>query len=341
MNILMGLLERRVFAFCKKSKNPKVQRLTRPLSLVGTIILLLGFLSLLILIIIPQLKDAGTLFFTKAPVYYQSAVEFIDSVILKLGLDLDTSALHNPQFDFAKLAEMVNKFFERSDTNALINTTMGVTASVVSGVVNLALGFVIAVYVLAQKEKIGEFTRRFFNALLPERVFSKGSKILSVASNSFSSFVAGQCTDALLLGTLCFIGMLILRLPYAAVVSVIIGVFAIIPVIGPIAGEVISCFIIFMDSPWKALFFLIFILLLQAVDNNFIYPKIVGKSVGLPGILVLISVIIGGNIGGILGVLMGVPTASAIYAIVTEWINSKNPEPAAVEEKAEENSVNK
>ena len=117
--------------------------------------------------------------------------------------------------------------------------------------------------------------------------------------------------------------MSIFRFPNAAVISVIIGVTALIPVIGPLIGEFVGCFIIFMESPIKALFFLVFVLILQAIDNNFIYPKIVGKSVGLPGIIVLIAVIIGGNLGGIMGILLGVPTASAIYAIITKWLNSK------------------
>ena len=128
--------------------------------------------------------------------------------------------------------------------------------------------------------------------------------------------------------------MSIFRFPNAAVISVIIGVTALIPVIGPLIGEFVGCFIIFMESPIKALFFLIFVLILQAIDNNFIYPKIVGKSVGLPGIIVLMAVIIGGNLGGIMGILMGVPTASAVYAIITKWLHSKN-EKITVSEESE------
>ena len=144
----------------------------------------------------------------------------------------------------------------------------------------------------------------------------------SIASTSFSNFITGQFTDAIILSVLCFIGMSIFRLPSAAVVSVIIGITALIPVIGPFIGEAIGCFIILMESPLKALFFLIFILILQAVDNNLIYPQIVGKSVGLPGLFVLLAVIIGGNIGGIAGVLLGVPVASAIYALVMAWLQN-------------------
>ena len=117
--------------------------------------------------------------------------------------------------------------------------------------------------------------------------------------------------------------MSIFRFPSAVVVSVIIGITALIPVIGPLIGEFIGCFIIFMESPLKALLFLIFVLILQAIDNNFIYPRIVGKSVGLPGILVLAAVIVGGNFGGIMGILLGVPIASAVYALVISWLNNE------------------
>lgn len=176
---------------------------------------------------------------------------------------------------------------------------------------------------LAQKEKIGVFCRRVGSAVLPERVFEKALEICTVTGNSFSSFITGQCTDALVLSTMCFIGMNIFRFPSAAVVSVIIGISALIPVIGPITGEAIGFLIIFMANPIKAVFFILFMVTLQAIDNNLIYPRIVGKSVGLPGLVVIIAVAVGGNIGGLLGVLLGVPAASAIYALTVTWLNKK------------------
>lgn len=323
LNILMSVLERRVFAFMKKSKKRVVRNLFKPVSLVSTLILTLGFFVLLLFIIIPQLKDTIMLLVEKIPVYYTDLINWIESLIVRFGLDVNTEILHNPKFDINNIYAMAQNFFTIESTGDILNTTLGVTSSLISGVSNLVLGLIIAVYILAEKENIGKFTSRFFSAALPENIFLKAKEICSVASNSFASFITGQFTDAFLLGSMCFIGMLIFRFPNAAVVSIIIGITALVPIIGPIVGEVIGCLIIFMESPIKALFFIIFVLILQMIDNNLIYPRIMGKSVGLPGVLVFIAVVIGGNIGGILGVLLGVPTASAIYALIINWLKNK------------------
>lgn len=323
LNILMNVLERRVFAFIKKSKKRVVRNLFKPVSLVSTLLFTLGFFVLLLFIIIPQLKDTIMLLVEKIPVYYTDLITWLESLVVRFGLDVDTEIFHNPKFDINNIYTMAQNFFTIESTSDILNTTMGVTSSLISGVSNLVLGLIIAVYILAEKENIGKFTSRFFSAALPEKVYSKAKEVCSIASNSFASFITGQFTDALLLGTMCFIGMLIFGFPSAAVVSIIIGITALVPIIGPIVGEVIGCLIIFMESPIKALFFIIFVLILQMIDNNLIYPRIMGKSVGLPGVLVFIAVVVGGNIGGILGVLLGVPTASAIYALIINWLKNK------------------
>ena len=335
LNILMNFFEKKVFKAMGKSKKRVVRGVFRPISLVSTIITALGFIVLLMFIIIPQLEDSITLLVEKVPVYYADFVSWIDGLVERFGLEVSTEMLHNPQIKIEDIVTMAEKLFTFESTGDILNTTMGVTSSVVSGVVNLALGFVIAIYILAEKEKIGKFTNRILLAVLPQKPYKHLCDVCSVASNSFSSFITGQFTDALILAVLTFIGMLIFGFPSAAVVSVIIGISALIPVIGPIIGEVIGCLIIFMESPLKALLFLIFVLILQAIDNNFIYPKIVGKSVGLPGMLVLISVILGGNFGGILGVLLGVPTASAIYALVVDWLKGRNKDKENTENETE------
>lgn len=335
LNIIMTLLENKVFGFMSKSKKAFVRKIKRPVSLVSTIILMLGFIVLLLFIIIPALKDSIDLLVAKFPGYYQSVVGWIDSIVKKFGLDVSTEALHNPKFTINDIIAMIEKVFTFEATGDIVNTTVGVTSSVISGVANFAIGFIIAIYTLAEKEKIGKFTRRVLEATLPKKITDKIYNVSGVAAFSFSSFITGQFTDALLLGIMCFIGSSILRIPNAAVVSVIIGISAIIPVIGPIIGEAISVLILLMESPVKALIFLIFILVLQVIDNNFIYPKVVGKSVGIPGILVFIAVVLGGNLGGIMGVLLGVPTAAALYALCVEWLKSKS-EQKRLEKKAEE-----
>lgn len=324
LNIIMSLLENKVWGFMGRSKKAFVRKIQRPVSLISTLILMLGFIALLLFIIIPDLKDSVNLLVTRVPSYYESIVGWIDSIVKKFTLDVNTEFLHNPKFTINDIVPMIEKVFTFEATGDILNTTVGVTSSVISGVTNFAIGFIIAIYVLAEKEKIGKFTRRTLEAVLPEKITEKIYDVSNVTASSFSNFITGQFTDAFLLAVMCFIGSSILRIPNAAVVSVIIGISAIIPVIGPIAGEAICVLILLMESPVKALIFLVFILILQAVDNNFIYPKIVGKSVGLPGILVLIAVILGGNLGGILGVLLGVPTASALYALCVEWLKSKD-----------------
>ena len=144
--------------------------------------------------------------------------------------------------------------------------------------------------------------------------------------------------EAVILGSLCFLGMSVFRFPYAAAISVLVGFTALIPIIGALIGEVVGAFLILMVDPLKALLFLIFVLALQAVEGNFIYPKVVGKSVGLPGLLVLVSVIVGGNVGGVFGILMAVPVCSMLYVLAKEFIerrekrNAPPPPPAEGED---------
>ncbi len=323
LNIPMNVLEKTVFKKIGKSKNKFVNKLLRPVSLISTIVLMVAFIVLLLFIIIPQLHSSILLITEKIPVYYENVVEWIDSVITRFSLDINTDILHNPKFNMETLTSMFGKFFTFESAGDILNTTVGVTSSVISGITNLIIGFIVAIYILAEKEKIGNFINKLLEKTLPEKAHNRTLDICSVASTSFSNFITGQFTDALILAVLCFIGMCIFRFSNAAVISVIIGITALIPVIGPLIGEFIGCFIIFMESPLKALLFLIFVLILQAIDNNFIYPKVVGKSVGLPGILVFLAVIIGGNVGGIMGVLLGVPVASALYSLVVAWLNSK------------------
>ncbi|MCH5191203.1 MAG: AI-2E family transporter [Oscillospiraceae bacterium] len=338
LNVLMRVLETKVFFFMANSSRPSVRKALRPISLILTVIIALGILALLMLLIIPQLTASAGILINKFPSYCNTLADWIDGFTDRFGIDVNLQFLRNPKIDWQRFADTAQSFFSIEGKNDILSTTVGVTSSLVSGVTSFLLGSVIAVYVLAEKEKIGRFVQKIAEATLPKRVYGKTREICTVASNSFSSFITGQFTDAALLATMCFIGMSIFRFPSAAVVSVIIGASAIIPVIGPIIGEAISFLIIFMDSPLKALLFLVFILVLQTVDNNLIYPRIVGKSVGLPGLLVLIAVIVGGNIGGILGVLLGVPTASAIYALILNWLNRQN-EPTAVTDKPSEENA--
>ena len=185
-----------------------------------------------------------------------------------------------------------------------------------TGFINVTIGLVFAIYFLAQKEKISSQVGNLIDAYLPEKIIRKIRDIASLSNKIFSNFVGGQCIEAIIIGFLCFLGMLILRLPYASTISVLVGFTALIPVFGAFIGTIIGAFLIFMISPLQALIFIIFILVLQQLEGNLIYPKVVGKSVGLPGIWVLVAVTVGASINGILGMLLSVPIVSIIYSIV-------------------------
>jgi len=190
-----------------------------------------------------------------------------------------------------------------------------------SGVINLFMGFVFAIYMLLQKEKLIKQFKKLFKAYLPEDKSRKLFYIGTITNDTFKKFFGGQFIEAVLLGILCFIGMTIFKMPYALTISVVIGVTALIPVFGAFFGTIIGAILILAVNPTQAFWFVIYIVVIQQIDGNFIYPKVVGDSVGLPGIWVMLAVIVGGNSLGIVGMLIGVPVASIVYKLVKEYVN--------------------
>ena len=210
-----------------------------------------------------------------------------------------------------------------SNGDSVVNTTINITTSILGALVNVLLALVFSVYMLAQKEKLVAQGKRLLLAALPEKAGERTMHILKLTNGAFSSFVTGQVTEAFILGTLCCLGMLILRLPYALPVSVIISFTSLIPIFGAWIGAATGAFLIVFVSPVKALTFLIFLLILQQVEGNLIYPKVVGKSVGLPGLWVLAAVTVGGGAFGVLGMLLGVPVCSVIYALLQDYLRAQ------------------
>ena len=174
------------------------------------------------------------------------------------------------------------------------------------------------------------------NAYLKPKTISKIKTVATLANKTFSNFVTGQGLEALIFGTLCFIGMLIFGIPYALPIAVLLGFTALIPIFGAVIGTTLGAILIFMVSPIKAIIFIVFVLVIQQIENNFIYPRVVGKSVGLPGMWVLLSVTVGGSVGGLVGLLIATPLCSLLYALVTQLVNErlkKNKNTDMIEEK--------
>ena len=304
LNVLVNVIEK------KWLKNWQVKAMTkRAISLLLALTFVVGFLVFLLFLIIPNLQNTIAIFADSLPAYNRSLQELLNS----WGIDAN---IVNEVVEVLKALGDTASTYIKENSNQVLETTLGIATNVVTGFINVTIGLVFAIYFLAQKEKISSQVGNLIDAYLPEKIIRKIRDIASLSNKIFSNFVGGQCIEAIIIGFLCFLGMLILRLPYASTISVLVGFTALIPVFGAFIGTIIGAFLIFMISPLQALIFIIFILVLQQLEGNLIYPKVVGKSVGLPGIWVLVAVTVGASINGILGMLLSVPIVSIIYSIV-------------------------
>ena len=320
MNLLLKAIERLWDMALKKAPELWRMKLKRPICLTATMLLFLGIIFAIFFILIPRLEEAGSTLIANVPGYITQIQNWWGSLV-------DFAAGHGVTLpELSMNVEDATKFISKilsSDSGNVVNTTIDITTSILGALVNILLALVFSVYMLAQKETLISQSRRLLLAALPRKAGQRTMHILKLTNNAFSSFVTGQVTEAFILGSLCCIGMLILRLPYALPVSVIISFTSLIPIFGAWIGAATGAFLIVFVSPIKALTFLIFLLILQQVEGNLIYPKVVGKSVGLPGLWVLAAVTIGGGIFGMLGMLLGVPICSVIYALVQDFIRSQ------------------
>lgn len=321
LNVLLRALETKVFAFMGKSNKKFINKLRRPICLVLTYIIAFGMVALLILVIIPDIIETITYIAEKFPSFATKTYDKLRELLIKLNLDAEIlpeiKINWNSMFGTAK--SLVSNYY-----NKIFDGAVGITTSVVGGVYNSIFSLVISVYVLAQKEKIGNFVKRVMNAFIPEKQTKIIYHIATRTEEAFSRFIGGQLIEAIILGVLCFIGMLILRMPNALIISVLICVTALVPVVGSTVGVIIGFLLIVITNPIKAIIFVIFLLVLQQLEGNLIYPKVVGKAVGLPGVIVVCAVLLGGNIGGIIGALIAVPTAATVYILLKEAVEIAN-----------------
>lgn len=326
LNVPLKLFENRLLYGMSEDRRPYVRKLRRPVSLVCALVVTLGVIVILIAVILPQLTATVAEVASRLPSYINSAVQWLKDFLA--GFDITIDALEEFNVNWEKVFSDLTTYLKEGSTNvsegsSVVSTVTDVGGSVISTVMNTFLGLIVAVYILAQKERIGHFVKRCIDAFLPQKASSTISRIASMASETFSNFVAGQFTDSCILGILCYIGMRIFRFPYPEVISVVIGVTSLVPMVGSFIGEVIGALLILIVSPIKALLFIVMVLAIQQVDGAFIYPRIVGKSVGLPGVAVFCAVIVGGNICGVLGSLLGVPVCALLYALLREAVDSR------------------
>lgn len=315
INVPMSAIERSLF---RNKKNRKwIRLIKRPASLVITVLLILAAIAVISFLIIPELTRTFGILSSALPAFFNEleewAKQFSDSIP-----ELD-DWIANLKVDWEQIGSTIVAFLQNGGGNMLLSTFNAAT-SIFSGIVNAVIGIVFACYILIQKELLGRQVKHFLYAYLPETAADKTLRVCSLSAKMFSNFLSGQCVEAVILGTLCFIGMSIFRFPYAMMISVMVGFLAIIPMFGAYIGVALGAFIILMVSPVQAFWFIIFFIVLQQIEGNLIYPKVVGSSVGLPAVWVLFAVTVGANTMGIVGMLIMIPICSVIYTLLGENI---------------------
>ena len=322
LNVLLTALETKVFKFMDNSKRGFIKKAKRPLCLALTYLLAFGLIVLLIAFIIPDIVNTFIYLAERLPSFMTEARVWVEDLLEKFNLS--QNLIPNIKLDWTAAASGI-KAYALSYSQTIFGSAVNFTTSFASGIYNLVFSVMISAYILACKERIGRFMTRLIDAFAPQKAAEAVYRICSTTYQYFSRFIGGQLTESVILGTLFYIGMTVFRFPNAAVISILICVTSLVPIVGATIGVVVGFLLILITSPIKAVLFIVFFIVIQQIEGSLIYPRVVGKSVGLPGVIVVCAVLVGGNIGGILGALTGVPVSAVLYVLIKEAIEKRTP----------------
>ena len=316
INMFLRFYEKKVYDNIFKKNPEKFKKAKRPVCVILSYLSFAAIIYALIAFLTPRISESISTLTGNVPSYINSISQFLYNLTL--------------EYEFTE--DLWNKLIENfgliiTNTSQFLNTTLpkivDITKDITSSVVDIFIGIVFSVYILFSKEKLVKILNKVLHAHIPLKTADKIQDIISTCNKTFRSFIGGQLTEAVILAILCYIGMSIFKMPYAPLVSVIIGVSSIIPVIGPFIGTIPCAFLILLESPIMTLWFILFVIVLQQFEGNIIYPKVVGNAVGLSGFWVLLAVTIGGGLFGVMGILLGVPTMAVLYTVYGTYVNNK------------------
>lgn len=312
LNILMSFYERHVLPGDERGI---VCRLRPAVSLVAALVTLAVIVAGVIVLVVPQLIDCVRLLMDELPVALTALGAWLEDAGVLTPETIDAATESLEAFDW--------KTGVGSAASVIMSGVVDVLARIASGTANFVLALVFALFVLLSKKRLAEQANLVMELYLPERALARLRYVLGVADDCFHRFLVGQCTEAVILGVLCALGMVVLGLPHPMMIGALTAFMALIPIVGALLSGVIGAFLILMESPVQALVFLVFIVVLQQLEGDFIYPHVVGSSIQLPGIWVLAAVTVGGGAFGILGMFVGVPLAAIVYRLLRNDVYSK------------------
>lgn len=320
LSVPMNRIDQRLFG--KAKEGSKLDKASAPLSLVITLVLVLAVLSLVVIVVLPELGSTIAMLGKTLPEKVPALLKKIEALFannpnLILYIEELESSLNWDEI----LNQMVTFF--RIGANTMLDSTISVATGIVSGVGTFFISFVFACYILLQQTFLRRQMTKLFFAYLKEKHAQEVLRICSLTYRTFSNFLTGQCMEAVILGLMFFIAMTIFRFPFAVLVGVLIAFTALIPIFGAFIGCFVGAFLILTVDPKQALFFVIMFLILQQIEGNLIYPKVVGGSIGLPAIWVLAAVSLGGSLFGVVGMLVFIPIVSVLYTLLKENVNKR------------------
>jgi len=325
VNVPMSRIEYHLFE--KRGSTMKGQR---PVSFIVTLALIVAVLVIVVYIVVPQLADTIRSIGQQLPDAFAATQAWI---ISKMGYwDALQGLMEQITIDWDEIIKKVSVMLQNM-ASTMVDSGIGAIGNIVGAVVNFLIGFVFSIYILLSKEKLGSQNKQVLYALLKENQADKILEVCSISYRIFSKFLSGQCLEACILGGMFVVAMTIFKLPYALLIGVLIAFCALIPIVGAFIGCGVGIFLILMVSPVKALVFLVLFLVLQQVEGNLVYPKVVGNSVGLPSIWVLAAVTIGGNLMGVVGMLVFIPLCSVAYTLFRMYVKRRLAEKDVPEEK--------
>ena len=315
LNVPMRAIERHLFPNARRGGGAR-----RPLALVLTLVAVIGVLVLASCVIGPGVKDAVKSIASQAPAAFDRLYDWL--LGLEQYLPQIEGIVNSLEIDWKSLSQKAIQLAQ-SWGGSLLSSGGGLIGGVVSGVSTFVIGLIFSFYILLQKEKLSRQGRQVLYGLLPIKRADRVLEVLRLANRTFSSFLSGQCTEAVILGTLFVITMSLFRLPYAVLVGVLIALTSLIPIVGAFIGCGVGALLIAVTDPWKAVVFVILFLVLQQIEGNLIYPHVVGSSVGLPSIWVLAAVTLGGKLMGVAGMLFFIPLCSVLYALFRDFVKGR------------------
>jgi len=315
LNVPMKQIEKYLF-----QKNKKMEKFRRPVAYLLTLLCVIGVVVLALVVVVPELGNTVGMLVTQIPKAFSAMQEQLEAIPDEwpwLG-----PAIEELNIDWAKISESLVDFV-RSVASGIVSSGVGVFSGIVSGVTTFVISFTFSIYVLFQKEKLSSQVKQVLYALIPERVTEKLISVAVLSDQVFSSFLSGQCVEAVILGAMFVVSMTVFRMPYAMLTGIVIALTALIPLFGAFIGCAVGMLLIVMVNPVQAVWFLVLFLVLQQVEGNLIYPHVVGSSVGLPSIWVLAAVTLGGNLFGIMGIILFIPLCSVFYALFRGFVKHR------------------